>query len=76
MGLEVIASLATSSDQLDVNTPKVVDECDQIGHQFAASQIAKREAAPAPVVFQFVVAVFVISERPRSWLASRSRLVT
>ena len=38
-------------DQLDVNTPKVLDECDQIGHQFATSQIAKREAAPASVVF-------------------------
>ena len=44
----------------NIQTPPVVNESDEIGHEPAGGEVARGEAAPAPLVFEFVKAVFRI----------------
>ena len=42
--------------------PPVIDESDKAGHNLAPRKVSSGEAAPSPVVFQFVEWIFTITE--------------
>ena len=50
--------------QAHKQAPPVVGQRDQTGHVLAALQVARREAAPAPLVLQLVEAVLRVSPVP------------